>query len=151
MLATSFGLSSKICSANKASARLGPTSTNRRAPSSYIVSICWVHSTAEAICGASLARMACLGLLPAGATFGYQPPSKLEVIGILGNRISNPSRKWRSGSLAGATIREWNAWLVCSCTHGILDSSKAFMTRFIGSVSPAMTVIFGLFLLAAMT
>ena len=46
---TIFGRSSKICSANKARARLGPTSTKRRAPLAYIVSICFVHSTVEAI------------------------------------------------------------------------------------------------------
>ena len=92
-----------------AKARLGPTSTNKRAPSLYIVSICVVHSTAEAICGANFSRIFSLGVESLVATFGYQPPSKLEVIGIVGRLISRLSRKRRRGSLAGATIREWNA------------------------------------------
>ena len=109
MFVTIFGLFSKICSANMARALLGPTSTNKRAPSSYMVSIWVVHSTAEAIWGANFSRIFSLGDEPLGATFGYQPPSKLEVIGMDGNRISKPFKKRRNGSLAGATIREWNA------------------------------------------
>ncbi len=44
-----WGLSSRICMANIVKARFGPTSTNTRPPSEYIVSICLVHSTEEAI------------------------------------------------------------------------------------------------------
>ena len=44
--------------ANMVKARLGPTSMKIRPPAAYIVSICLVHSTEDAICGANFSKMA---------------------------------------------------------------------------------------------
>ena len=73
------------------------------------------------------------------------------MIGTLGQRISKLSRNRRSGSLAGATIREWKACEVARATLLNPFSSKAAIAAFTGAVSPAMTVILGEFLLAAIT
>ena len=59
-----WGLSSRICMANIVRARFGPTSIKRRPPFEYIVSICFVHSTDEAICGASFSRIDALESSP---------------------------------------------------------------------------------------
>ena len=48
-------------------------------------------------------------------------------------------------------MREWKAWDVARATLENPCSSNIAMAAFTGSVSPAMTVIFGEFLLAAMT
>ena len=85
------------------------------------------------------------------SSIGYHPPSTLLVIGIFGHLMSSPSKNLRSGSFAGATIREWNAWLVANATHWKPSASKRDIACFTGSVSPAITVIFGEFLFAAMT
>ena len=59
-----WGLPSRICMANMVNARLGPTSTKTRPPASYMVSTCLVHSTEEAICGASCSKIAALESAP---------------------------------------------------------------------------------------
>ena len=53
--------------------------------------------------------------------------------------------------MAGATIREWNACEVANCVVEKPLASKSFITAFTASLSPAITVIFGEFLFAAMT
>ena len=100
-------LPSNICEANIVRARLGPTSKNNLAPASYIVLIWVVHSTLDAICGASLDKAAAFESPPSSS--GYQPPSTLLVIGIDGQFLSKFSKNLRRGSLAGATILEWKA------------------------------------------
>ncbi len=131
-------------------ARLGPTSMKILAPASYIDSTCFVHSTAEAICGASFSRIALFESEPPAA-IGYHPPSTFDEIGIVGQFISKPSRNLRNGLFAGSTIREWKAWLVCNIALCIPASSNLAIACFTGSVSPAITVILGEFLFAAMT
>ncbi len=78
-------------------------------------------------------------------------PSTFAVMGTDGHRISSPSKKRRRGSLAGATMREWKACEVAKGTHEKPWASKAAIATFTGSVSPAITVILGEFLLAAIT
>ena len=85
------------------------------------------------------------------SSIGYQPPSTLLVIGILGQLISKLSRNLRNGSLAGATILEWNAWLVANATVWKPSASNLDIAALTGAVSPAITVIFGEFLFSAMT
>ena len=70
---------------------------------------------------------------------------------MVGQRISRLSRKRRSGSFAGATILEWNACEVASGIDWKPLASKAAMASLTGAVSPAITVIFGEFLFAAIT
>ena len=122
---------------------------NIRAPDSYIVSICEVHSTLDAICGANLANISAFESPP--LSIGYHFPSTLLVIGILGQLISRFSKNLLSGSFAGATIREWKAWLVGKITQLNPSPSNLDMAALTGSVSPAITVIFGEFLFAAIT
>ena len=130
-------------------ARFGPTSKNSLAPASYIELIWAVHSTLDAICGANLDNTAALESPP--SSIGYQPPSTLLVIGIFGHLMSKFSRNLRNGSLAGATILEWKAWLVARATDWNPSASNRAIAALTGAVSPAITVIFGEFLFAAIT
>ena len=73
------------------------------------------------------------------------------MIGILGHLTSKVSKNRRNGSLAGATMREWKAWEVANAVAEYPFDSNTFMAALTGSVCPAITVIFGEFLLAEIT
>ena len=64
VITATWGLPSRICVANTVSARFGPTSTKAPAPAAAMVSIWAVHSTDEAICGASFSSTAALASSP---------------------------------------------------------------------------------------
>ncbi len=88
------------------SARFGPHSTNTRAPDAYMRSTWAIHSTGLATCAARLSK----AHSRASGPVGYQSAVTLVVIRRTGAFSSSRSRTRRRGSLAGATMRLWNAW-----------------------------------------
>ena len=73
------------------------------------------------------------------------------MIGILGYFRSSSSRNFFKGAFAGATISEWKAWDVGRTTQLNPLSSNADIASLTAGVEPAITVILGEFLFAAIT
>ena len=95
------------------------------------------------------------GELLQNSRFGIGPLHRVErAVNVGGDRHRRPAnlqpfQNRRRGSLAGATIREWKACEVARATQEKPCSSNAAMAALTGAVSPAITVILGEFLLAA--
>ena len=70
---------------------------------------------------------------------GYSAPVTLPTSGISGGAIGSRSSTWRSGSLAGATISVWKAWLTGMRTALIPRAANAPMARRTASDSPPTT------------